>query len=124
MPLARETGFPTNVLHQQTFTILETLPAGTAISFDLQVADEGDVPVLGVLENDSIAGKPASVILGGVCQMTAAEPISRGSAIVPSGSGQARLFQLNASENIFGRALTTAAAEQKIQILITREGVS
>jgi hypothetical protein len=125
MPAPKDFGVSTHVLQEFTFryTAAPALPAGRLVNHGMTTVASSAEPLLGVLRDDVTQGRDVSVGLAGIVEVISGAAIGNGVAITSDAAGQGVVA--GAGSYIIGRALsTTAAAGQRFQMLITREGLS
>ena len=125
MPAPRDSDLPVYTYHRHSITYAGTLPAlaGTAVGFDRLPVIGSGTAVFGILEFDVLPGQDVAIAVAGICQMITGGAINIGSPVMIDGISRGIAGVLN--NQLFGRALSAAtAAGQKIQVLITREGIN
>jgi hypothetical protein len=128
MAAPRDSDLPILNLQRHTITYAGTVAAlaGTAIGFDRLpfVLGAGAVAaVFGVLEMDAAPGQDVTIAVAGICQMISGGAVTIGSRVMADPTARA-IIAPGVNNPVFGRALTaTTAAGQKMQVLITREGL-
>jgi hypothetical protein len=122
MPAPKDFGVPTNVLHQLSVTYIAAAPGQAGLLVDWQ-GSLGVGQIMGVLVEDTSAGKIAGVAMAGLVEVICGAPVAVGSPIGTDGVG--RGIPVGAGVQIIGRAMSaTTALGQKFQMYITREGTN
>jgi hypothetical protein len=126
MPLPRETGVPTHVTQVLPIAYTSATPAvaGQLVDYGGALAVNAATPIFGVLLEDATQGKTVSVAIAGLVEVLSGGVIGGvGNAIAADATGKA--VAVGAGSQCLGRNRTAAtAANQRIQILITREGTN
>jgi hypothetical protein len=126
MPLARDTGVPTQVIQSLSIVYQSATPAlaGQLVDWtgNLTVSSVTTAPgIMGVLQDDATQGKTVSVAMAGLVEVLSGGPIAIGNLVTTDATGRGLFSGLNAL--LIGRAMSaTTAANQKFQMYITREG--
>jgi Uncharacterized conserved protein (DUF2190) len=124
MPLARDTGVPTQSLQNLSMTYLSPAAAiaGQLVGWDGLLC-AGATPIRGVLIDDAIQNQTVSVGMSGLHEVLSGGAITIGSIIGSDGAG--RGIAQGVGPQSIGRAMTaTTAPNQKFQMYITREGAN
>ena len=122
MPLAKDTGLPTQSLQSlsRTYTGVAPAIAGQIIGW---VGNLATATIMGVLLDDAVQNQTVSVGMAGLHECISGSGIGVGSPIGVDGFG--RGVPVAAGFHTIGRAMTaTTNANQKFQMYITREGTN
>lgn len=122
MPLAKDTGVPTQSLQNLSRTYAGAAPAvaGQLIGWDGNLAT---TTIMGVLLDDAVQNQTVSVGMAGLHECISGSAIGAGSPIGVDGFG--RGVPVAAGLHVIGRAMTaTTNVNQKFQVYITREGTN
>lgn len=120
MPAPRDFGVPTNILHQLTIRAAGNAPTGSIIDWTGTIGVSGQP--MGVIVDDAVAGRDVGVAMAGLIEVIAGAPIAVGQPI--GGDGLGRGIPVGPPTQILGRAMSAAAAGQRFQMYITREGTN
>lgn len=74
----------------------------------VKVASGGTVAVIGILQNDPLAGEAASVVCAGMTKAVAGAAITAGDLLTANSTGQC-IATTTANNKVVGKALTAAA---------------
>lgn len=124
MPLARDTGVPTQVIQSLSVVWQGVTPAlpGQFISWSGNPVATL-IPIKGVLQDDAVQGRAVSVAMAGVVEVLSGGAIAVGSIVGSDASN--RGVVVAPGDQSIGRAMSaTTAAGQKFQMYITREGTN
>jgi hypothetical protein len=124
MPLARDTGVPTSVIHSLSITYNDPTPAlaGQLIGWDGN-RPTGATPIMGVLQDDATQGKVVSVAMAGLAEVLSGAAVAIGTTVGSDATGKGATVA-GGTQSI-GKSMSAAtAANQKIQVYITREGTN
>jgi Uncharacterized conserved protein (DUF2190) len=125
MPAPKDRTLPVHVYHRKSIKYAGTVAAvaGTAIGFNLQPVTNLTTPIFGILESDANPQDDVTIAIAGETEMLTGGAIPIGSPVGADFQGRAIL--VSAGSQSIGRALTLSiAAGQRVQVLITREGIS
>ncbi len=125
MPAPKDRTMPVHTYHRKSIKYAGTVAAvaGTAIAFNLQTVPNSTTPIFGILESDANPQDDVTIAIAGETEMLTGGAIAVGGFIGSDTLGRA--IVVSAGSQSIGRALTTAtAAGQRVQVLITREGIS
>jgi Uncharacterized conserved protein (DUF2190) len=128
MPAPKDQGVPVNVIQSLTMQYLSATPAVAGQMVDYTgnlVTAAGTVPIYGVLRDDAVQNRYVSVAVAGLVEVLSGGAIAAGSAVASDATGKgvtAAVGQHSIGRVVPGSAAT--AANQKIQVLITREGTN
>lgn len=125
MPQAQNTGVPskTTLALTTTYTSSGAGVTGKLITYAGALGSAGTSVIYGVLQQDCVQNDTVSVAVGGLVEVLSGAAVAVGAAVVSDSAG--RGVTATAGDKIFGRAVSAAAAaNQKFQVLITREGTN
>ena len=124
MPLARDTGVPTQSLQRLSAIYASGIPslAGQLIGWD-NLPSTGGTPIKGALVDDAALGQTVSVEMSGLVEVLSGAAVAIGALVGSDGIGKG--VTVVAGTQSIGRAMTaTTAANQRFQVYITREGTN
>lgn len=126
MPAPRDQGVPVNVTQSLSMQYLGvTLAvAGTLVGYDGLIAT-GANPIFGVLREDATQNRWVSVAVAGLVEIVAGVALVAGNAVGANATGQG--IAVAAGTQSIGRIVpgaSAAAAGQRVQMIITREGTN
>lgn len=125
MAAPKDSGVPTNTLHQLSITYASATPAlaGQLVWWDGQLATSSAVSPMGILIEDATQNKTVVLAMAGLAEGLSGAAIAIGQPVGTDGTG--KLIALGAGSHSIGRAMTAAtASNQKFQVYITREGTN
>lgn len=124
MPLAKDTGVPTQSLQNLSMTYLSpaAATAGQLVGWD-GLLSTGATPIRGPLLGDAIQNQTASVGMSGLHEVLSGAAVAIGALVGSDATGKG--VTVGAGVQSIGRAMTaTITANQKFQVYITREGTN
>jgi hypothetical protein len=124
MAAPKDFGVPSSVLHQLTvrYTGSAATPALAGMIVDWN-GNIGTGQIMGVLVEDTSAGKDAGVVMAGIAEVLSNGVISVGQTVGTDGVG--RGIVVSPGAQVLGRAMSgTTGPNQKFQVYITREGTN
>lgn len=124
MPLARDTGVPTQSLQSLSMIYLGVAAAlaGQLVGWD-GLLSTGATPIRGALIDDAVQNQTVSVGMAGLYEVLSGAAVAIGALVGADATGKG--VTVAAGTQSIGRAMTaTTAANQRFQVYITREGTN
>jgi hypothetical protein len=127
MPAPKDQGVPVNVIQSLTMQYLSATPAvaGQLVDYAGNLVISTAVPIFGVLREDAVQNRYVSVAVAGVVEILSGAALAAGNAIGADTAG--RGSNLGPGNQTIGRVIpgsSATGANQKVQVLITREGTN
>jgi hypothetical protein len=128
MPAPKDQGVPVNVTQSLTMQYLSATPAVAGQLVDYLgnlVVVNGTTPIYGVLRDDAAQNRYVSVAVAGLVEVLSGGALSAGQLVASDTTGKgiaAAVGQHSIGRVIQGSSAT--GANQKVQVLITREGTN
>jgi hypothetical protein len=127
MPAPKDQGVPVNVTQSLTMQYLSATPAvaGQLVDYTGNLVVSAATPIYGVLREDAVQNRYVSVAVAGLVEILSGATVSAGNAIGSDATGKG-IF-VAAGNHSIGRVIpgsSATGANQKVQVLITREGTN